>query len=132
MSVHDTIGDFLTMIRNASRAGKETVEAGFSKTRLAIAEILKAEGYIAEVEQGSGSNGHPVVRLQLKYHGRTPAISDIQRVSKPGCRIYSKHDEIPNALGGLGMTILTTSKGLLKDSDARRGKLGGEVVCQVW
>ncbi|MGF1530643.1 MAG: 30S ribosomal protein S8 [Puniceicoccaceae bacterium] len=132
MAVHDTIGDYLTMIRNASRAGKESIEAGFSKTRLAIAEILFAEGYIAGFEQGMGESGKPVVRLKLKYQGKTSAITDIQRVSRPGCRIYSRHNEIPKALGGLGISILTTSKGLLKDVDARRGKLGGEIVCQVW
>ncbi|MEX2382326.1 MAG: 30S ribosomal protein S8 [Opitutales bacterium] len=128
----DPISDFLTRIRNASRAGKKICDAQHSKMKVGIADILKREGFITAYEDGRDSRGHKTIVVRLKYVDGTPAISGIKRISKPGCRLYFSSDEIPRALNGLGIGILTTSKGLLKDRDARRGKTGGELVCTVW
>lgn len=128
----DPISDFLTIIRNAYRAGKDDCEARYSKMHLRIAEILREEGYIADVKQDKSERGFPVLRLQLKYVDETPALTGIRRVSRPGCRMYYKAPEIPRTLGGLGVSILTTSKGVLKDRDARRENLGGEIICAIW
>jgi small subunit ribosomal protein S8 len=129
MAVHDTIGDFLTSLRNAALANKGACTVQYSKLRLGIARILKEEGYVedfAVVENGKG------LEVRLKYVNDIPAITGIQRQSKPGRRVYCGYREIPRVLGGLGVSILTTSKGLMKDRDARRQKLGGELVCRVW
>jgi small subunit ribosomal protein S8 len=132
MAIHDTIGDFLTIIRNSSRAGKETCTAQWSRLREGIAIILKREGFIADYKEVVDANGHRKLELSLKYVDGTPSIADIQRLSKPGCRIYTGSDEIPSVLGGLGISILSTSKGILTNKEARRQKLGGELIAKVW
>lgn len=132
MAAHDTIGDFLTIIRNANRAGKSSARTRFSKVKSGIAEILKAEGYISDYTVVEEGPGHKFIEMTMKYVNAQPAIVGIERYSKPGCRIYAKYNEVPKVLGGLGISILTTSRGILKDRDARRQKLGGEVLCKVW
>lgn len=127
----DPISDFLTLIRNAYRAGKESCDARYSKMHRRIAEILQQEGYIREVEQLE-VNGKPVLRLQLKYVDEVPALTGIRRISRPGRRMYFQSREIPRTLGGLGIGILTTSRGILKDRDARRENVGGEMICSIW
>jgi small subunit ribosomal protein S8 len=127
----DPISDFLTIIRNGYRANKETCETRYSKIHLRIAEILKEEGYLSEVET-MDKDGKPAIRIHLKYVEETPAITGIKRVSRPGRRLYFQSRDIPRTLGGLGVGILTTSRGVLKDRDARKEKVGGEMICAVW
>lgn len=128
----DPISDFLTRIRNASRAGKPACDAQHSKMKEAIAGILKDEGFIRGFRNGTDSRGHKTLVVDLKYVEGTSVIAGIQRVSKPGRRLYYKSDEVPRVLEGLGIGILTTSRGLMKDTEARRNRLGGELVCTVW
>lgn len=132
MAVHDTIGDYLTMIRNASAAGKPSITVQYSKVRIGIAEILKQDGYIADFSEGKNERGLPTVELKLKYVDSTPAITGIERYSKPGRRLYFNSTSIPNVLGGLGIAILTTSRGIMDDRQARSQKVGGELICKVW
>ncbi len=132
MAVHDTIGDFLTMIRNGYHAEKPTVATRFSKVKAGIAAILKDEGYVEDFRVYEEGTGHKYVEVSLKYVEGSAAIVGLERYSKPGCRLYAKYDDIPKVLGGLGVSILTTSKGILKDRDARKMKVGGEVLCKVW
>lgn len=132
MSVNDPIGDMLTRIRNAGMARHATVNIPASKMKLAIAEILKREGFIRDyaVVEGKPSNS---IAITLKYMpDRRPAITGLRRVSKPGLRIYTKRDEIPRVRGGLGLSIISTPKGVLADHEAWREKVGGEVLCYVW
>ena len=98
----------------------------------ALAAILKAEGYIADYSAGADESGHKTIVARLKYVDSVPAITGIRRMSTPGRRLYCRHDDIPLVLNGLGISILSTSKGLLKDQDCRRNKLGGELICNVW
>ncbi len=130
MATHDSIGDFLTIVRNASRANKETCKAQWSKIREGIASILKDEGYIADYAV-SGDVKKEIV-ITLKYVDGVPAITGISRESKPGCRQYFEYRSIPRVLNGMGISILTTSKGVLKDADCRAQKAGGEMLCKVW
>lgn len=132
MAIHDTIGDFLTIIRNGSRAGRETCKIPFTKMRFSIAKILRDEGFIFGVDEKTDAKGHKSLLIKLKYVDGTAAITRIQRHSKPGCRLYYTHRDIPRVLNGLGTAILSTSKGLLKDTDARRQRTGGELICTVW
>ncbi len=132
MAIHDTIGDFLTAIRNGSRAGRESIEVPYSKMRLAIGEILVNEGYLLKCEKIEARPNVPAIRIELKYVNQTPAITDLQRASKPGCRRYTSATDMPKVLGGLGFSIVSTPQGVLKDAEARRRKVGGEVVCEVW
>ena len=127
----DPISDFLTVIRNAYRAGKDTCDTRYSKIHLRIAEILKEEGYIRSVEKVD-DNGKSHLRIELKYVDEVPALTGIKRVSRPGRRLYFQSREIPRTLGGLGVGILTTSRGILKDRDARRENVGGEMICAIW
>jgi small subunit ribosomal protein S8 len=127
----DPISNFLTVIRNAYRANKETCDTRYSKIHLQIAEILKEEGYLREVEK-IDADGKQFLRLSLKYVDETPALTGIKRVSKPGRRLYFQSRDIPRTLGGLGIGILTTSRGILKDRDARRQNVGGEMICAIW
>ncbi len=128
----DFIGDFLTIIRNASRAHKEKVTLPTSKLTLKIAEILKKEGFIENyklVEEGVKK----FVRIHLRYmHGKAPAIRSIVRVSKPGIKRYVGSRGVPKVLGGLGIAILSTSRGVISDKEARQEKVGGELLCKVW
>lgn len=130
MATHDSIGDFLTIVRNTSRAGKETCTAQWSKLREGIVSILKDEGYIASFEVSGDVK--KVITITMKYVDGVPAITGITRESTPGCRQYYEYRSIPRVLNGMGISILTTSKGILKDSDCRTKKAGGEILCKVW
>ena len=132
MAVHDTIGDFLTIIRNASMARKDSCTTQHSKMRAAIAAILKSEGYIKDFSEGQNEQGFKTLTLTLKFAGTSPAITGIERHSKPGRRLYFASKDIPRVLGGLGVAILTTSKGVMRARDAREAGVGGELVCKVW
>ena len=132
MVVTDAIADFFTRIRNANMVMHETVEAPSSKIKLAIADILKNEGYIRNYEFiEDGKQG--VIRIYLKYGDKkTKVINGIKRISKPGLRVYVKKDEVPKVLGGLGTAIVSTSEGVMSDQKARQAKLGGELICYIW
>lgn len=132
MAVHDTIGDFLTIIRNGSAARKERCVTQHSKMRVAIAAILKQEGYIRDFKEGQDARGFKTIELYLKFVGNTPAITGIERHSTPGRRLYYGCKEIPRVLGGMGLAILTTSKGVMRARDAREAGVGGELLCKVW
>jgi small subunit ribosomal protein S8 len=128
----DPISDFLTRLRNASKAGLAECAAPHSKLKESLATILKSEGFVREVSTGTDERGHKTLVVTLKYVDNTPVLTGIKRVSTPGRRMYHGYQEIPRVLNGLGIAILSTSKGLMKDQDARRNKLGGEIVCTVW
>lgn len=132
MVMTDPIADFLTRIRNANMVMHEKVEIPASKTKIALAEILKNEGFIKDYEQvEDGKQG--IIRVYLKYGpNREKVISGLKRISKPGLKVYCKKDEIPKVLGGLGIAIISTSKGIGTDKEARKLGLGGEVICYVW
>ena len=126
----DPISDFLTVIRNAYRAGKDTCDTRFSKLHLSIASILKDEGFIRDVEKIE--DGHKAsLRLTLKYVDEVPALTGIKRVSRPGLRVYKAKDELPKVLGGMGVAIISTSRGVMTDREARAAGHGGEVLCIV-
>ncbi len=126
----DVIADMLTRIRNALNAKHETVEIPASNTKKAIAEILLKEGYVADVKYEDGVQG--TIIITLKYEGNQKVISGLKRVSKPGLRVYVGTDEIPQVLGGLGIAILSTSKGVLTGKEAKKLHQGGEVLAYVW
>ncbi len=132
MSVNDPIGDMLTRIRNACMARSGSVAVPASKMKVAIADILKREGFIKDyaLEQGEPFN---TIVMTLKYTpDRRPVITGVKRVSKPGLRIYTQRDDIPKVRGGLGLSILSTSKGVLAGHEAWNQRVGGEVLCYVW
>ena len=129
--VTDSIADMLTRIRNAILARHDSVQMPLSKAQVSIAKILKDEGFITDysvLKDGS----HRVIKIVLKYVDNQPVILGLERVSKPGLRVYVGRGEIPRVYGGLGITILSTSKGLMLGHDAHRQNIGGEVVCYVW
>jgi small subunit ribosomal protein S8 len=128
----DPISDFLTRLRNASKAGLAECVIPHSKLKESLAGILKAEGFVRDVATGTDERGHKTVVVTMKYVDSAPVITGLKRTSTPGRRIYTGYTEIPRVLNGLGVAILSTSKGLMKDQDARRNKLGGELVCTVW
>jgi small subunit ribosomal protein S8 len=128
----DPISDFLTHLRNASKAGLAQCVSPHSKLKESLAGILKTEGFVRDVATGTDERGHKTVVVTMKYVDSAPVITGIKRTSTPGRRIYSGYSEIPRVLNGLGISIISTSKGLMKDQDARRQKLGGELVCTVW
>lgn len=130
MSMTDPIADMFTRVRNAQLMGKPTVSMPSSKLKVAIANLLKNEGYILDV-QTAQSEGKPVLEIRLKYFEGRPAIESISRVSRSGLRIYRGKGELPKVLGGLGISIISTSAGLLTDAQARAKGLGGEVIGQV-
>jgi small subunit ribosomal protein S8 len=133
MVVNDPIADMLTRIRNAQVAKHDTVEMPSSKAKKAIAKILLEEGYIKSVDNiNDGVQG--ILKITLKYvNGKqTPVIAGLKRISKPGLRVYAKCEELPKVLGGLGIAIISTSKGLMTDKDARKNELGGEVLAYIW
>ena len=137
MSSTDPISDMLTRIRNAVMAGHTTVALPSSKIKIAIAKILKEEGYIASLEVVDGKTpAHKVLRLRLKYVGerreRRPVISGLERVSRPGRRVYTGKKEIPWVLSGMGVAILSTPKGVMTGQRARQLGVGGEVLCMIW
>jgi small subunit ribosomal protein S8 len=131
MNVSDPIADMLTRIRNGSRARHQEVLMPASRTKLAIASILKEEGFIDDVEEiRDGARGQ--LRIRLKYVGKVPVVSGLKRVSKPGLRVYAAKTDIPRVLGGLGVVIVSTSQGIMTGAQARRAQLGGEVLAYVW
>lgn len=130
-NVSDPIADFLTRVRNASRAGKAEVVAPFSKMKGEIARILKEEGFVQSVAVET-ADGFPVIKLGLKYVGHRPVITALQRVSRPGLRRYVGADEIPRVLSGIGISILSTSSGVMSSREARRKNVGGELLAFVW
>ena len=134
MSLSDPIADMLTRIRNAQRGKLAAAAMPFSKMKQAIADVLQEAGYIESSSVDDLGNNKKQLNIVLKYKDkkRIPVIEGIERVSKPSCRIYVGADEIPHVLGGLGVAILSTSKGIVTDRKARQQKLGGELLCYVW
>jgi len=130
MSMSDPTADMFTRIRNAQRVDKQTVSMPSSRLKVAIAAVLKDEGYI-DSYQVSGSDGKPQLELQLKYYAGRPVIERLERVSRPGLRIYKGKHDLPQVLNGLGVAIVTTSKGVMTDRRARQTGLGGEVIGYV-
>jgi small subunit ribosomal protein S8 len=128
----DPISDLLTRIRNAGKARLDECVIPHSTLKAGIAGILKTEGYIADYSDRADAQGHKNLVVIMKYVDGAPAITGITRVSTPGRRLYFGYTEIPRVLNGLGIGILSTSKGLMKDADCRRHKAGGEMICNVW
>ena len=132
MSTSDPIADMLTRVRNALKARHQKVDVPASKLKMEIARILKDEGYIINYKMAE-DGARQSIRIYLKYTpANQPAISEIHRVSRPGCRVYVGSKDIPRVLGGLGINILTTPRGVLTGRDARKENVGGELLCQVW
>ncbi len=128
----DPISDMLTRIRNASMVKKSSVSVPTSKIKYAIAKILEKEGFVASVEQYQ-DGARPMMRLELKYDGvKNPKISSIKRVSKPGRRVYLKSSELPTVRGGFGLSLISTSNGIMTNMEARKRRLGGEVICEIF
>ena len=130
--MNDPIGDMLTRIRNAQMRGKSTVSTPASKLRGWVLDVLLDEGYIRGYESGSDANGHPTLEISLKYYEGAPVIRELKRVSKPGRRVYLSVKEIPQVRQGLGVSIVSTSKGVMSDANARAANVGGEVLCTVF
>lgn len=132
MAMSDPLGDMLTRIRNGQRTGKSKVRAPASKLRANVLEVLKREGYIRDYRTEQGDRGLNEVEIELKYNEGTPVIQEIARVSRPGRRVYSKIKELPRVYNGLGITILSTPRGVMSDQEARSANVGGEVLCRVF
>lgn len=128
----DPISDFLTRLRNASKARLDECIAPHSVLKESVATILKNEGYVSDLTTGTDARGHKTLIVKMKYVDGAPAITGVKRVSTPGRRLYFRYTEIPRVLNGLGIGILSTSKGVMKDADCRRNKAGGELICNVW
>ena len=126
----DPIADMLTRIRNGLAAGKTDVTMPRSKLKMSIAKVMKDEGYINDFSEGE-ANGKPTMNIELKYYQGKPVIEKMSRVSRPGLRIYKANDELPKVLNGLGIAIVSTSKGVMTDRAARKAGHGGEVICYV-
>jgi len=133
MVMTDPIADMLTRIRNANTIYHEKVDVPASKMKQEVARILQEEGFLKNVEYSKGEAGHPVLRLSLKYGAnKERVISGLKRISRPGLKVYARRDEIPRVLGGMGIAIISTSKGIMTDKKARQEGIGGEVLCYVW
>lgn len=133
MAANDTIADMLTRIRNANLARHQTTEVPSTRMTRSIAQVLKDEGFIVDFsESGEGVKRTLVISLKYKGKNRRPIINALQRVSKPGLRVYSNCRDLPRVLGGIGIAIISTSSGIMTDRDARRQGIGGEVLCYVW
>ncbi|OGR01768.1 MAG: 30S ribosomal protein S8 [Deltaproteobacteria bacterium RIFOXYD12_FULL_50_9] len=133
MSMSDPIADMLTRIRNAGLVRFESVDIPLSNLKVDIAKILKSEGYISDFHIIKGNNKQGVIRLDLKYdQNKQGVITGIKRVSSPGCRVYVKADEIPKVMSGFGISIISTSKGMLSTREAQKNGVGGELICDVW
>ena len=130
MSMQDPIADMLTRIRNGQSADKKTVSMPSSRLKKAVAKVLLDEGYITDFKVAE-NDGKPLLNVALKYFQGEPVISEIQRVSRPGLRIYRKKDQLPKIMHGMGISIISTSKGLMTDRAARSAGFGGEVLCYV-
>lgn len=131
MSLNDPISDLLTTIRNGVQAEKETVDIPASKLNGRILEIFKNDGYIEDVRLMK-NNAQGTFKVYLKYENRKPAIMGLRRISKSGLRVYRKNDELPRVLNGLGTAVLSTSKGVVTDREARKLNVGGEILCYIW
>jgi len=132
MRLTDTVADMLARIRNAISARHQKVDVPASKLKLEIARILKEEGYVSNFK-ATEEEGHKVLRIYLKYgHNNEAAISKVERVSRPGCRVYVRRTEIPRVLGGMGINILTTPRGVMTGRQARKEGVGGELLCEIW
>lgn len=135
MPVTDPIADMLTRLRNANTAFKPEVKLPHSKVKAEIARVLTEEGYISAWEQDEDQDGHPCIKVTMKYIGekrRARVITGIKRVSKPGLRVYAGRSELPRVLGGLGIAIISTPRGIMTDRTARKSGVGGEVLAYVW
>jgi small subunit ribosomal protein S8 len=132
MSVNDPIGDMLTRIRNASMRGKSTVSTPASKLRAWVLDVLASEGYIRGYERKDTANGQGELIISLKYFEGASAIRELKRVSKPGRRVYAAATELPSVRNGLGVSIVSTPKGVMSDASARSANVGGEVLCTVF
>jgi small subunit ribosomal protein S8 len=130
MSLTDPVADMLTRIRNAQLSEKMTVTMNSSKLKISIAQVLKDEGYILDF-QVNPNNGKPDLEIKLKYHNGIPVIEKISRISRPGLRVYKASDELPQVMNGLGIAIISTSKGVMSEQKARAKQVGGEVLCIV-
>ena len=130
--MNDPIGDMLTRMRNAAMRGKSTVPVPGSKLRAWVLDVLADEGYIRGYEHSKDERGHPMIEVSLKYFDGAPAIREMKRVSKPGRRVYMSVDDIPLVRQGLGVSIVSTSKGVMSDAAARANNVGGEVLCTVF
>ena len=130
--MNDPIGDMLTRIRNAQMRGKSVVSTPASKLRAWVLDVLADEGYIRGYERGTDANGHPTIEISLKYYEGEPVIRELKRVSKPGRRVYMSVNDIPQVRQGLGVSIVSTSKGVMSDAAARGANVGGEVLCTVF
>lgn len=130
--MNDPIGDMLTRIRNAQMRGKSTVLTPASKLRSHVLDVLADEGYIRGYEPKSDRQGHPTLEISLKYYEGVPVIREVKRVSKPGRRVYLGVSDIPSVRQGLGVSIVSTSKGVMSDAAARTANVGGEVLCTVF
>jgi len=132
MNVSDPIADMLTRVRNASRARHTEVIVPASRTKREIARILKEEGFIADVREEQAGPSQ-MLRIELKYvDGKVPVVSGLKRISKPGLRVYAQKTDIPRVLGGLGIVIVSTSKGIMTGSQAKQAQLGGEILAFIW
>ncbi len=133
MSMNDTVADMLTRIRNGIQVRRVDVDVIGSRVNRAIADVLVREGFATEVNDVVDLRGHPALRLGLKYDmDGDPVISKIGRVSKPGCRVYRGVREIPRVLNGLGISVVSTSRGMMSDREARAAGVGGEILCELW
>ena len=132
MSVHDTIGDFITVIRNAGQAGKRTVLTLIRIYEKELRKFLKNRGFVEDYQESNSDKGFKILQIKLKYISGNHAIKGISRVSTPGRRSYCGYREIPSVLGGLGISIISSPKGIVDDRTARQEKLGGELLCSVW
>lgn len=130
--MNDPIGDMLTRIRNGQMRGKSTITTPTSKLRERVLDVLQSEGYIRGYETVTGVNGHPNIEVSLKYYEGTPVIREMSRVSTPGRRVYMGVKDIPQVRKGLGVSIVSTSKGVMSDAAARAANVGGEVLCTVF
>ena len=132
MKTSDPLSDLLTRISNGLTAGHDKVDVPASRVKEAVLKVLEAEGFIASFRRVE-DKGWPILRVGLKYDSEgEPIVTGLERVSRPGRRVYAKADEIPKVLGGLGISIVSTSKGIVTDRAARQARLGGEVLCNVW
>lgn len=132
MSMTDPLGDMLTRLRNGGMAKKESVTVPASNLRLNVLEVLKKEGYIRGFEKVNVRAGIDEIKVELKYYEGEPVIKEIERVSKPGRRVYSKVKDLPKFYNGLGIYVLSTPSGVMSDHEARQANLGGEVLCKVF
>jgi small subunit ribosomal protein S8 len=133
MAATDTISDMLTRIRNACSVRHQTTQVPTTKMTRSIAKVLKEEGFIEDYEEtGEGIDKQLVIALKYKGKNRQPLINKLKRVSKPGLRVYSTSKDLPRVLGGIGIAIVSTSRGIMTDREARKQKIGGEVLCYIW